>query len=191
VPALISEVIFFGVTQLHCRCAEVFGRVRRNMGPVDLVIILLHPIAAIAVIVWMVRQHRWRQRGRLLKGEMRSDAVSRHERDGERLYKLAWIIVLSGFFGNALFQMRENSDISIFEAVLPTSAGALHAGGGLIGLILVTILWKRGRNVRDLREAGQSIRKEKVIHGRASDAIMVLIAIHAFLGFLWLMQLLS
>lgn len=161
------------------------------MGPVDLAILLLHPLVAIAVIVWMVRQHRWRQRGRLLKGDVRKDAVSNHERDGERLYRLAWIVVLSGFIGNALFQIRQDGDLSIFEALLPSSAGALHAGGGLIGLILITFLWKKGRNVRDLREAGSSISKEKAIHGRASDAIMVLIAIHAFLGFLWLMQLLT
>ena len=161
------------------------------MGPTDLVIILLHPIAAIAVIVWMIRQHRWRQRGRLLKGDVRKKAVASHERDGERLYKLAWLVVISGFIGNAVFQMRNREDVSIFESLLPSSAGALHAGGGLIGLVLITILWKKGRNVRDLRNAGQPSARERVVHGRASDAIMVLITLHAFLGFLWLMQLLT
>lgn len=167
------------------------GIARSGMEPVDFAILLLHPIIAIMVIIWMVKQHRWRQRGRLLKGDERNDAVAKHEQHGELLYKLAWLVVLTGFVGNSLFQMRRDEDISIFNALLPTSAGALHAGGGLIGLVLITILWKKGRNVRDLRDDGRPIGKEKEIHGRASDAIMVLIAIHAFLGFLWLLQLLT
>ena len=161
------------------------------MEPIDFVILLLHPIVAIIVIMWILKQHRWRQSGRILKGEARSDAVAKHERHGELLYKLAWLVVLTGFIGNSLFQMRQDEELSILESLLPTSAGALHAGGGLIGLVLITILWKKGRNVRDLREKGESIGKEKKIHGRASDAIMILITIHAFLGFLWLLQLLT
>ncbi len=161
------------------------------MGPVDIVIILLHPIIAITVIAWMVRQHRWRQRGRMLKGEERVDAVIEHEKHGEVLYKLAWIVVISGFVGNAIFNIRREGADSIFTALLPSSAGALHAGGGLIGLVLITILWKKGRVVSKTREEGAPIGRERKVHGRASDAIMVLIAIHAFLGFLWLLQMLS
>ena len=72
------------------------------MDATNLVIILLHPIIALGVIGWMIRQHRWRQRGLLLKGEERKAAVDSHERDGERLYILAWVVVICGFLANYL-----------------------------------------------------------------------------------------
>ncbi len=152
-------------------------------------IILLHPIAALFVIGWMVRQHRWRQRGRLLKGDERRDAVRSHEKDGQRIYLLAWILVIGGFAANATYRIRTES-IALPQALLPTGAGGLHAGGGVLGLILLTYLWQKGRNIKHLRESGESWSLEKSRHGRASDAIMLLIVIHAFLGFLWLLQIL-
>ena len=160
------------------------------MDPTNLVIILLHPIAALAVIGWMIRQHRWRQRGRLMKGGERKAAVASHERDGERLYILAWLLVVGGFTANAVYRIR-TEDMALPEALLPTGAGGLHAGGGLIGLALITVLWRKGRMTRDLRNSVESWTLEKQRHGRASDAIMVLIGLHAFLGFLWLVQLLT
>ncbi|MDP6844582.1 MAG: hypothetical protein QF722_03410 [Candidatus Thalassarchaeaceae archaeon] len=160
------------------------------MDATNLVIILLHPLAALGVIGWMIRQHRWRQRGLLLKGDERRAAVHSHERDGERLYILAWIIVAGGFIANSLFRIRTEG-ATLPSALMPSGAGGLHAGGGIIGLILITILWRKGRKARDLRNAGESWAAEKQRHGRASDAILVLIGLHAFLGFLWLMQLLS
>ena len=160
------------------------------MDATNLVIILLHPIIALGVIGWMIRQHRWRQRGQLLKGEERKAAVESHERDGERLYILAWVVVICGFLANYLYRTR-TEDVTFPSALMPSGAGGLHAGGGIIGLILITILWRKGRKARDLRNAGESWAAEKQRHGRASDAIMILIGLHAFLGFLWLMQLLS
>jgi len=160
------------------------------MDATNLVIILLHPLAALGVIGWLIRQHRWRQRGLLLKGDERRAAVHSHERDGERLYILAWILVAGGFIANSLYRIRTEG-ATLPGALMPSGAGGLHAGGGIIGLIMITILWRKGRKARDLRNAGESWAAEKQRHGRASDAILVLIGLHAFLGFLWLMQLLS
>ena len=160
------------------------------MDPTNLVILLLHPIAALIVIGWMIRQHRWRQRGRILKGDERKLAVESHQRDGERLYILAWFLVLGGFIAHATYRIRTES-VALPEALLPSGAGGLHAGGGLLGLALLTVLWRKGRKTRDLRDAGESWAMEKQRHGRASDDIMVLIGIHAFLGFLWLLDLLT
>ena len=168
----------------------MIGRLREVVGPTELAIIIVHPIIAILVIGWMVKQHRWRQQGKLLKGDERKAAVTSHERDGERLYIMAWLVVVSGFIANALHRMR-TENLTLPSALLPTGAGGLHAGGGIIGLVLITILWQKGRKSRDLRDAGQPWVAEKNRHGRAFDAILILIAIHAFLGFLWLMQLLT
>ena len=125
-----------------------------------------------------------------MKGEERKLAVASHERDGERIYILAWLLVLSGFTANAMYQIR-TENAALPEALMPSGAGGLHAGGGVLGLILITILWRKGRKTRDLRNSGEPWAMEKQRHGRASDAIMVLIGLHAFLGFLWLIQLLS
>tara|TARA_B100001540_G_scaffold44159_1_gene39273 strand:+ start:41 stop:523 length:483 start_codon:yes stop_codon:yes gene_type:complete len=159
------------------------------VNPLDLVIILLHPIAALFVIGWMVRQHRWRQRSSLLKGDDRKIAVQSHEKDGQRIYVLAWLLVIGGFIANATYRIR-TEDVELPQALLPTGAGGLHAGGGVLGLILLTYLWQKGRKIKQLREKGESWSVEKSQHGRASDAIMLLIVIHAFLGFLWLLQML-
>ena len=107
------------------------------MNPIDLVIILLHPIAALFVIGWMVRQHRWRQRSSLLKGDDRKIAVQSHEKDGQRIYVLAWLLVIGGFIANATYRIR-TEDVELPQALLPTGAGGLHAGGGVLGLILLT-----------------------------------------------------
>ncbi len=160
------------------------------MDATNLTILLLHPIIAFSVICWIIRQHRLRQLGLLLKGEERKNAVESHERDGERLYILAWVVVICGFLANSLYRIR-TEDVTFPTALMPSGAGGLHAGGGLIGLILITVLWRKGRKTRDLRNAGEPWSTEKQRHGRASDAIMILIGLHAFLGFLWLMQLLS
>jgi len=176
-------------TAANERIAEVTLPPRPHVNTTGLVILLLHPIAALAVIGWMVRQHRWRQRGQLLKGEQRKAQVAAHERDGERLYILAWLLVIGGFTANALHRSRTEG-LSLPYSLMPTGAGGLHAGGGLLGLALITVLWRKGRKARDLRNAGEPWAAEKTRHGRASDAIMVLIAIHAFLGFLYLIQLL-
>ena len=119
----------------------MIGRLREVVGPTELAIIIFHPIIAILVIGWMVKQHRWRQQGKLLKGDERKAAVTSHERDGERLYILAWLVVASGFIANALHRMR-TENLTLPSALLPTGAGGLHAGGGIIGLVLITILWQ-------------------------------------------------
>ena len=138
----------------------------------------------------MIGQQRWRKGGLLMIGEEREAEVAAHERDGERLYILAWLIVLGGFTANAAYRIR-TENVVLPEALMPSGAGGLHAGGGLLGLILITILWRKGRKARDLRNSGEPWAMEKQRHGRASDAIMVLIGLHAFLGFLWLIQLLT
>jgi len=157
--------------------------------PLRALILLLHPVAAIAVIAWMVRQHRWRQRSTLLKGEARKSAVADHERDGNRLYFAIWLVVGLGFAAN-IWQRSTVEGATGLATLLPAGSGGLHAGGGILALILVTFLWRIGRRTAALRDAGEPWAQEKMKHGRASDVILVLAAIHAFLGFLWLMQLL-
>ena len=153
-------------------------------------VLLLHPLLALCVIAWMVRQHRWRQRGMSLKGEDRKRAVAEHERHGDLLYIAIWCLVTLGITVNIWHRMTTEG-ASFPAAALPNGAGGLHAGGGLLGLGLVTVLWRKGRRTKALREAGEKFAMEKQRHGRASDVILILAAVHAFLGFLWLLSLLT
>jgi len=55
---------------------------------------------------------------------------------------------------------------------------------------MMLILWRMGRKTRDLKAEGQSFARSKKMHGRISDVMMMLVFIHAFLGFLYLLQIL-
>ncbi len=155
-----------------------FGWNRGLVDPLTIAILLAHPIAALAVLAWFVRQHRWRRDSIALRGDERAAGVEAHQRDGHRLYLLAWTVV--GFaFASSIAQTARRGDS--WTAALPST---LHGATGLLGMALLTALWIWGRRTRDLREAGESFAVEKRRHGRASDFILALAALHAFLGFL-------
>ena len=69
--------------------------------------------------------------------------------------------------------------------------GHFHGWVGLLGLVLMTYLWSLGRKTSATKRAGESFAKVKQLHGRLSDVMMGLIVIHAFLGFLYLIQLIG
>ena len=51
-------------------------------------------------------------------------------------------------------------------------------------------LRKHGRITRTLKESGEPFVRSKQTHGKISDVMMILIIIHAFLGFLYLLKIL-
>ena len=69
--------------------------------------------------------------------------------------------------------------------------GHFHGWAGLLGIVLMTYLWRLGRNTSAEKKAGKSFAKSKQLHGKLSDIMIGLIAIHAFLGFLYLLQLIG
>ena len=64
--------------------------------------------------------------------------------------------------------------------------GHFHGWAGLLGIALMTYLWRLGRKTSTEKKAGKSFAKSKQLHGKLSDIMIGLIAIHAFLGFLYL-----
>ena len=52
-------------------------------------------------------------------------------------------------------------------------------------------MWSLGRKTRAKKAAGESFARMKDLHGRLSDVMIGLILIHAFLGFLYLIQLIG
>ena len=68
--------------------------------------------------------------------------------------------------------------------------GHFHGWAGLLGLLFMIALWRVGRATRDLKSKGKTFAHSKELHGRISDVMMMLVTIHAFLGFIYLLKIL-
>ncbi len=154
------------------------------MGIAEVVILLLHPIFSLIVIFWMYKQYNHRKNRRELRGQQAKDARESHERVGETLYRSALGVIAVGFIVNLSFGWVGGEG---YSSVFPS---ALHGWFGIVGIVVLTITVRKGRLVKKQRETGEKFTLELQRHGRASDVMMVLIVLHAFLGFIYLFQLL-
>ncbi len=134
------------------------------MEVLQTVILLLHPITAVAILAWMWWQYGWKRKSRELKGETRREELNRHERVGERILQAAILSVLIAFFAR-------------WYAGLGLVPDSLHGFTGPVGIILLWITARWGRISRKDKMA-----KRK--HGRAADLLIALMIFHSFLGFL-------
>ena len=73
--------------------------------------------------------------------------------------------------------------------ILPAGVGGLHTLGGVFGIALLTYLRIRKRGPKS-SPAENSEQEEKPTGWSLYDTLMLLVVIHAFLGFLWLFELL-
>ena len=150
-------------------------------------ILLLHPIAALLLIREFILQRDWRKKGSELKGEERASELRRHEIGGERLFRLVIAVIVLAFLARLVSASLSGEDVG-YDDLMP---GHFHGWGGLLGLLLMTYLWVLGRRASSRKAAGESFARTKDLHGRLSDVMMGLIIIHAFLGFLYLLQLIG
>ena len=67
------------------------------MGITQVLILLLHPIAALLVIREFARQRNWRKLSISLKGSERAAELENHEVQGERLFRLVLIVITIAF----------------------------------------------------------------------------------------------
>ena len=134
------------------------------MEALNTIILLLHPITAVAILAWMWWQYGWKRKSRELKGETRREALERHEKVGERILQAAILTVFIAFFARWYTGL----------GLIPDS---LHGFTGPIGIILLWITARWGRISRK-----DKIAKRK--HGRAADLLIALMVFHSFLGFL-------
>lgn len=155
------------------------------MDPALVLILLLHPIAALLVIREFILQRDWRKKSLELKGQERASESRRHEIEGERLFRLVIAVIGLAFLARLVSASLSGEDLG-YDDLVP---GHFHGWGGLLGLLLMTYLWVLGRRASSRKAAGESFSRTKDLHGRLSDVMMVLIIIHAFLGFLYLLQL--
>tara|TARA_B100001094_G_C17521463_1_gene480353 strand:+ start:60 stop:527 length:468 start_codon:yes stop_codon:yes gene_type:complete len=147
--------------------------------------LLIHPLLALALIYWIIKQYGWKKQSRELKGEERISHRQKHERIGEIVVWSAIVVASMGFVGRMIAGWVTNRDIT--SELMPES---LHGWTGPIGVIMLWSMARWGRSARDLRDTGESFQIPKSKHSRAADLIISLMAIHAFLGFLYIFSVL-
>ena len=147
--------------------------------------LLIHPLLALVLIFWIIKQYVWKKQSRELKGEERIAHRQKHERIGEIVVWSAIVVASMGFVGRMIAGWVTNRDIT--SELMPES---LHGWTGPIGVIMLWSMARWGRSTRDLRDTGESFQVPKSKHSRAADLIISLMAIHAFLGFLYIFSVL-
>jgi len=159
--------------------------VARLVDPVSTAVLLLHPITALTLIWLFVKQRRWRQQNLLLRGTERVTALNAHQATGDRMMAAVIGVIALAFGAHIARASLEGLEVTAY--LVP---GHFHGWAGLLGLLFMITLWRAGRKTRDLKIHKKSFAHSKEIHGRISDVMMLLVTIHAFLGFLYLLKIL-
>ncbi len=155
------------------------------MELLSLVVILIHPIAALMLISIFMKQRKWRQKRKFLKGQELNIAMTSHASDGNKIMISTIIVILLAFIGEIFRAILSNQPYDTY--ILPSN---FHASGGLLGLLLMFILWRTGHSTHKRKQENKKFVKNRDSHGRIGDIMAILVIIHAFLGFLYLLQIL-
>lgn len=151
---------------------------------VRLAVIISHPLAALLLIWLFFRQKAWREQSSLMRGKQRSTALVEHESMGDRIAIASVGIVGLAFASNAARGIIDHGDASSY--MVP----GLHGATGLIGLAMMIYVWNLGRKTKSQKDSGEKFARTKEVHGRISDVMGMLVLLHAFLGFLYLLSIL-
>ena len=148
--------------------------------------LLLHPILASLLLGWVWWQYSWRKKSYELKGEERQNHLEKHQEMGEKFLLATFAVVIVAFLGRMVAGWSSSGDI--FAEIWPTN---IHGFTGPIGLLLLWQLTRMGRQTKTAKENGGKFNTLKIKHGRMADMMMILIFIHAFMGFLYTFAVLS
>ena len=152
--------------------------------PLRTAIILAHPIAA-SILIWaFYKQYGWVPKLGFTNREDREAAIRDHESMGNKVALAVLIVIVIAFISNVLRGLIDNNDPS--SLLLP----GFHGWTGLIGLAMMYVLWRLGRKTSEARDSGEKFASIKQSHEKLSDLVALLVAIHAFLGFLYLLSIL-
>ena len=148
------------------------------------VIIFIHPLLAIGILYWMYKQYQYRSKRLELRGMAAKKYRDKHEKSGVLIYRSVLVVVTIGFITNSSIGFAGGEG---YYSLFPSS---LHGWFGIMGIILLTIIVNTGKTVKAHRESRKPFGLELQRHGRASDLVMILLVLHAFIGFIYLFQLL-
>ena len=108
-----------------------------------------------------------------------------HQATGDRMMAAVIGVIALAFGAHIARASLEGLEVTTY--LVP---GHFHGWAGLLGLLFMITLWRAGRKTRDLKSQKKSFAHSKEFHGRISDVMMMLVTIHAFLGFLYLLKIL-
>ena len=123
----------------------------------------------------------------VLSGNERTSALNNHEKSGNRIMAYLIFIISVAFaakIAEAIISGQSNG-----EALNQLIPDHYHGWAGILAVVLMGCLWYLGRKTSSLRKEGESIVKTRDLHGRLGDVMAVLVVVHAFLGFLYLLQI--
>ena len=158
----------------------------KPMNPASISLLLVHPILALLLIYWISIQYGWRKRKKVIPKENMDSERDRHARNGKFILWSAISISLFAMIARAISGIIENGDIT--SMLMPQS---IHGWTGPLGLILLGVMSKYGTQTHTAIKNKEKSGKKRLMHGRAADFIIVLGAIHAFLGFLYTFAILT
>ena len=150
------------------------------------IVLLLHPLLASGLVVWIWWQYAWRKKSYELKGEERAVHLARHERNGERLLWATGGVILVAFAARGFTGWYDGQ--GVVTSLMPQS---LHGFMGPVGFGLMVFMTRLGKQARAQRTSGESFHATKLKHGRAADLIVYMVFIHAFLGFIYTFDVLN
>ena len=153
------------------------------MSDLRTIIMLIHPLLAVILVTWLVRQYGWRKRGMTLQGEERKESLKRHQKHGEYILWAGISLALIAFIARAISVYIVEGDPT--SDLLPQS---IHGYTGPIGLILLWLVVRYGRETTSNKENGEKFSEQRMKHGRAADLVIVLVMFHSFLGFIYTFQ---
>ena len=107
------------------------------------VVILLHPISALILIWAFMKQRKWRQNKFFLQEQNYHNSLEMHRLNGNKLMLGTIFVVFLAFIAEIIRASFDN--VPIYSYMIPNN---FHTSGGLLGVLLMFILWKSGHHHR-------------------------------------------
>ena len=108
------------------------------MDTLPFLVLLLHPLLASGLVVWVWWQYAWRKKSYELKGEERAAYLARHETNGERLLWATGIVILVAFLARGFAGWHAGD--GVIASLVPQS---LHGFMGPVGFGLMVFTTDR------------------------------------------------
>ena len=156
-----------------------------QLGVVDVIIIISHPILGSIVAYLLYKQ--WTSLKKFTSSSFDSDHLIRirlqHEKNGKLLGSLVGVTILLAIVAEAYRGIV--LDVPLSGLI------SLHGWLGIILFLGAIGMRKTGTRISEENQVGKDTREQKRTHSKLGGAMMVLLVIIVFLGFLRLLQVLG
>ena len=150
-------------------------------------ILMAHPILSIMLIWAFMRQRSWRREKTYLRQNEKAAAIREHEKTGNRIMGYLLLVIAVAFASRIIDLIIRGDELA--EASKQLMPGHYHGWAGILALLLMSNLWYLGRKTSRSRDDSDTFSRTRNLHGRLGDVMAILVIIHAFLGFLYLLQI--